>query len=303
MTRDKKDVMIEYMGMMYGQGVPESTGLKKKGLGLMCIQRPLVAIMGPLMFLAAGFLALEGVPPLSDMVWAFIAIYALSAAEHTIDDFIDKKIDKKKWPNRPLPTGILSRRGAGALAIFLAALGIVISFFVFNWQLVVVEFIALGLGTAYPFLRDRIGYLVLGPIPPLIAVGGWVAYSPETLFTSPVPWILYFIFLTWQAFHILTLPWAITQAKTFIIKPRPKTVVKISVFFSVITLLLTLYLSIHIPNTIILITVMIILSLLFWMTAVPLIKEPTSTEKSYRAVMVATNYNVMMCIAIMFAAI
>ncbi len=297
---DNESMIVQYMGMMYGQGIPKSSGLKKKILGLMCLQRPFVAIMGPFMFFAAAFLALGGMPPLAELIWAFIAVYSLSAAEHTIDDYIDREIDRKKWPHRPLPTGAISRTQARALAFFLSGLGIVISFFIFNWQLVVVEFIALGLGTAYPFLRDRIGYLVLGPIPPLIAIGGWVAYSPDTLFTSPVPWILYLVFFAWQAFHILTLPWALTVVKTFIVKPKPRMVAKISVLFSVITLLFTLFLSFYIPNAIMFITVMFIISVLFWASAVPLIKEPTSTEKSYRAVMVATNYNIVMCITLMF---
>ncbi|UCF08010.1 MAG: UbiA prenyltransferase family protein [Thermoplasmata archaeon] len=300
---NKRENLIEYMGMLYGQGVPKVKDSRKKALGFVCLQRPLVAIMGPLMFFAAAFIALGRVPPLGDILWGFIAVYALTSAEHTIDDFIDKEIDKKKWPTRPLPTETISRRGGGMFAISLAALGIIISYIVFNQQLVIVEFVALGLGTAYPFLRDRLGYLVLGPIPPLIGIGGWVAYTPDTLLTSPVPWILYLIFFTWQAFHILTLPWALTRIKTFIIKPKPGTVAKISVVFSVITLILALYLSFFIPNAIMFVSVMIIISMLFWTTAVPLIKEPTKTENSYRAVMVATNYNVIMCIALMFAAI
>jgi 4-hydroxybenzoate polyprenyltransferase len=299
-TMDSNNTMVQYMGMMYGQGIPESTGIKKKVLGLVCLQRPMVAIMGPFMFFAAAFLALGEMPPFSELTFAFIAVYLLSAAEHTTDDFIDKKIDKKKWPNRPLPTETISRTKGGLFAIFQAGLGIIISYIVFNWQLVLVEFIALGLGTAYPFLRDRVGYLVLSPIPALIGIGGWVAYSPGTLFTSPVPWILYLIFFAWQAFHILTLPWALTVMKTFIVKPKPETVAKISVLFSVITLLFALFLSLYISKATIFIAVMIIISLLFWASAIPLVREPTSIQKSYRAVMVATNYNIIMCIAIMF---
>jgi 4-hydroxybenzoate polyprenyltransferase len=292
---------MKLIGFLYGMAAPSGKSIKNKLLGLICLQRPLVAIMGPLMFLTGAFLALGKVPPLDSALLGFIAVYSLTSAEHTIDDFIDKDIDKKKWPTRPLPTETISRRGASVYAISLATFGLVLSFIVFNWQLVVVELIALGLGTLYPFLRDRIGYLSLPAIPALIGIGGWVAFSPDTLFTSPVPWILYLVFASWQAFHILTLPWALTVNKTFIVRPKPRTVAEISVIFSVFTLLLAVLLSFFLSATLIFITVMIIISIIYWLSAVPLVKEPTKPQNSQRAVLVATNYNVVMCVALMFA--
>lgn len=301
--KNKNEKLVEVMTLLYGGGIPKGKNKKNKILGLISLQRPLVAIMGPLMFFAGAFLALGRIPSFESIIIGSIAIYALTSAEHTIDDFIDKEIDRKKWPDRPLPTETISRKTGGIYAVFLATIGIVLSFIFFTWQLVVVELIALGLGTLYPFLRDRIGYLVLMGIPPLIGIGGWVAYSPNTLFTSPVPWILYLVFATWQAFHILTLPWALTVTKTFLVKPKPRIVAEISVIFSIITLLSAIYLSFYLEATWIFVIVMIIISIFFWMSSVPLIKEPAKPENSQRALMVATNYNIVMCIFIMYAAI
>ncbi len=295
--------IIKIMGILYGQGIPKGTSFKNKLLGFICLQRPAIAIMGPLMFLAAGFLALGKLPSLDTIILGFIAVYALSAAEHTVDDTIDKEIDKKKWPERPLPTETISRKNAALYAILLASFGIVLSYLVFNWQLVVVELFALGLGTIYPFLRDRIGYLILSPIPALIGIGGWVAYSPDTLFTSPIPWILYLVYASWQAFHILTLPWAINVAKIFIGRPKPKGVVLSSVVFSAITLIFALYLSLFIPNTLIFVIVMIAISVIFWLSIVPLVKDPANTMKSLKVVMVATNYNIVMCAVLMWVVV
>ncbi len=293
--------IVKILGILYGQGVPKGSSLKNKFLGLICLQRPLIAIMGPLMFFAGAFLAIEKVPSLESIVWGFIAVYALASAEHTIDDTIDKEVDKKKWPDRPLPTETISRRGGAIYAILLATFGVVLSYIIFNWQLVVVELIALGLGTLYPFLRDRIGYLVLPGIPALIGIGGWVAYSPETLFTSPLPWILYLVFASWQAFHILTLPWALNVAKIFIVRPRPRIVAYISVIFSLITLLLAIILSFYISKALIFIIAMIAISVIFWLSAIPMIKEPSNLQNSLKAVMVATNYNIVMCAVLMYA--
>ena len=300
-ANEKQKGPNEIMGLMYGQCVPQSSGLKKKALGLICLQRPLVAIMGPLMFLAAAFLALGRAPPASEVMLGFIAVYSLTSAEHTIDDYIDKVIDKKKWPRRPLPTGTISRGGAGIYAICMATFGFALSYILFNWQLLAVEVLALGLGILYPFGRDKIGYLVLSPIPALIGIGGWVAYSPDTLFTSPVPWFLFLVFTGWQAFHILTLPWALTVAKTLFVRPQPRTVARLSVILSLVTLVLALYLSLFLSKTLIFATIMILLSLAFLASAAPLIRKPTNPAIAGRAVMVATNYNVIMCLALMYS--
>ncbi len=300
----KKNRKVEtIMQILYGGGIPQGTGLKNKVLALICLQRPLVAIMGPLMFFAGAALAIRGLPSWEPFLLGFMAVYMLTSAEHTIDDLIDKEIDRVKWPSRPLPSEIISRRAGGIFALLLASLGVLISYLVFNWQLVFVELVALGLGTAYPFLRDRIGYLVLPGIPALIGIGGWIAYSPQTLLTSPIPWILYLIFASWQAFHILTLPWALTKAKIFIVRPKPKTVAEISLIFSVITLVFTIFLSLYIKNALIFIITMIVISILFWVTTIPLIREPFKIENSHKAVIVATNYNVIMCVVLMITMI
>jgi 4-hydroxybenzoate polyprenyltransferase len=284
------------MGILYGMGIPKGSGWKNKLLGFVCMQRPAIAVMGPLMFFAAASLAIGKIPSWEELLFGSIAVYLLTASEHFIDDTIDIEIDKVKWPTRPLPSEVLTRKTGGLYAISLAAMGIILSYILFNWQVVAVELFALGLGTVYPFLRDRLGYLILAPIPPLIGVGGWVAYSPDTLFSSPVPWILYLIFAFWQAFHILTLPYAINVAKTLIVRPKPRTIVILSVLLSVITLGLIVYLSYFIENSLIFLTVMAVMSIVFWISMIPLISEPSNMQSSLIATMVATDYNIAMCL-------
>jgi 4-hydroxybenzoate polyprenyltransferase len=303
MTLEIAGNMMSSMGVIYGMGIPQGEGLKNKILAFICMQRPAIAIMGPLMFFAAAILAIGRIPPIEDIIFGSVAVYMLSAAEHSIDDTIDMEIDKVKWPTRPLPSGVLQRRTGDIYAISMASIGVLISYITFNWQLVAVELIALGLGTLYPFMRNKVGYLVLAPIPPLIAVGGWIAYTPDTLFTSPLPWILYVIFFLWQAFHILTLPWAINVAKTFIVRPEPRNIVYLSVVFSVLTLVSTIYLSTFIAGSWIFVITMIILSIIFWMIMVPLIREPSNLQNSLMATMVATNYNIVMCAVLIWVVI
>ena len=55
------------------------------------------------MFFAAAVLAIGRIPSLEELILGSVALYLLSAAEHSIDDTIDMEIDKLKWPTRPLP--------------------------------------------------------------------------------------------------------------------------------------------------------------------------------------------------------
>ena len=232
-------------GILQGTWAPSKKNLVNIVLGYISLQRFFVAIMGPLMFLSGMFLALKAIPSTTQLIIGFISVYLLTATEHTIDDFIDIERDRKKWPDRALPNGIISRNHAGLYAIIMAVTGIVLSYIFFNWQLVVVEILALSLGSAYPLLRDKIGYLTLPPVPALIGIGGWVSVRPETLFTSPVPWILYLVFVGWQSFHILAMPWAIKYEKLLFVKFSPKNTAIMSVLFSIITFIFILFLFIE----------------------------------------------------------
>jgi heme O synthase-like polyprenyltransferase len=63
---------------------------------------------------------------------------------------------------------------------------------------------AIILGSLYSsILRDKVGYLSLPPIEGLIFLCGWACFSPQTVFTSVLPWYLYLLGLVWQSGHIM----------------------------------------------------------------------------------------------------
>ena len=133
-----KNPVTNIEGLLQGTWAPSKKNLTNITLGYFSLQRFLVAIMGPLMFLSGMFLALKAIPSATQIVVGFIAVYLLTAAEHTIDDFIDIERDKIKWPDRALPNGLISWSHAGVYAISMASIGIVLSFiffiFVFEQQ-------------------------------------------------------------------------------------------------------------------------------------------------------------------------
>ncbi len=290
-------------GLLSGSWAPSEKNQKNVILGFVSLQRVFVALMGPLMFLAGMTLALQSIPSFIQIVVGFIAVYLLTAAEHTIDDYIDIERDKVKWPHRALPTGLISRLHAGLYAIILASIGVVLSYIFFNWQVVIIECIALGLGTAYPYLRDHIGYLSLPPVPALIGIAGWVSISPETLFTSITPWILYLVFVCWQSFHILSMPWAIKHQKSFLVKLTPKNTVRLSVLFSIITFFFTYFLYLQVGFNILYLIVILLLSSFFWHAAYKMIKTPLDDTIVFKAFKAATTYNIFLCLAIMIFSI
>ena len=290
-------------GLLQGTWAPSKKNIKNSILGYFSLQRFLVAIMGPFMFLSGMFLALKAIPSATQIIVGFIAVYLLTAAEHTIDDFIDIERDKIKWPDRALPNGLIPRSHAGVYAISMASIGIVLSYFFFNWQLVIIELVALCLGTAYPLLRDRIGYLTLPPVPALIGVAGWVSVSPETLFASSVPWILYLVFVGWQSFHILAMPWAIKYEKILFVKLSPRNTAMLSFLFSVLTFILVLFLFFEVEFHVIFLLLILLFSALFWSAAYSMVKTPLNDKKVFRVFKIATGYNIFLCIIIAFFSI
>ena len=224
-------------------------GLKEKASGFLSLVRPLFFILTPINAASASVLSLEGFPPLSNCILGFIAVAFASCAVNVFNDYTDRERDKTLWPDR----AILSGRVRPGEALFIVVLSLVISlsiaWWVFNPMTFFILLLALASGVIYSvYLRDKAGYLSLPPIVGLIYLGGWAAFSPETLFTNIVPWYLYILGVVWQAGHIMIYyPLHIphekpsTHLKTppaLFFTPSPEDAVKIGISFSIITLIL-----------------------------------------------------------------
>jgi 4-hydroxybenzoate polyprenyltransferase len=288
---------------MTGTWAPSKRTGKNILVGFISLQRPTIALMGPLMFLAGMFLAMGSVPSLEILLLSFIAVYLLTAAEHTIDDCIDKEIDKTKWPERALPKELIPRWQAGVYAILMAISGMLLSYYLFNWQLVQIEILALLLGTAYPYMRNALGYLVLIPIPALIGIGGWVAVSPGIHLTSNVPWLLYLFFVSWQGFHILATPWAIRVQEAFIVKPSPRNTAILSVAFSFAALIFGILLYWEAGLHFLFLPILVAFHAMYIVKGAAMIADPLNDGKVFAAFGAATGYNILLCIIICIFAV
>ena len=190
--------------MGYGAITKSEYSFWDRLLGFFIISRPIFFILTPLNAASAAVLALKAFPTLSQCLLGFFTVAFAGGAVNIFNDYIDRKRDKYIWYNRPIPSGRVKPGQALIQVILYAGISFSIAWFVFNPLTFVILLLAVGLGFLYSFyLRDNLGYLSLPPIVGLIYLGGWAAYSPETLFTSFLPWYLFILGAVWQAAHIM----------------------------------------------------------------------------------------------------
>jgi 4-hydroxybenzoate polyprenyltransferase len=190
--------------MGQGNEVKPHYNVTDRMAGVLDITRPILSTMGALGVGAAAALANGGFPSWQKCVIGVIAALLAFAGIHSFNDFADRRRDVVCWPGRPLPSKRLSTWQGLSIALGSYAIALIIVWFGFNPTCFWVSAAAIALGCIYSgYLRDRVGYLVLPPIEGTLWLCGWAAFSPDTLFTSWAPWILWAFSATWQAGHIM----------------------------------------------------------------------------------------------------
>ena len=87
-----------------------------------------------------------------------IAGFLGGTAASMTNDIIDMERDKRKWPLKPLATGLISRSEAELYTVILTRLALVKAALVFNWLFTTLVLLALGLSYLYArYTRDNIG--------------------------------------------------------------------------------------------------------------------------------------------------
>jgi 4-hydroxybenzoate polyprenyltransferase len=247
-------IMQRWMGQ--GNVIKPSYNIRDRLAGVLDITRPILSTMGALGVGAGAALAYGGFPAWHECLIGVIAALLAFAGIHSFNDFVDRRRDVVCWPGRPIPS---QRLGAPqtlffALATFAAAL--IIVWFTFNPVCFIVSCFAVGLGCLYSsYLRDRVGYLALPPIQSLGWLCGWAAFSPDTLFSSWAPWVLWSFSAAWQAGHIMIYSplhpiqhvkgTKLTQVPAFIKRTSPKTAAILGFLFLCLAVILSIYLGLY----------------------------------------------------------
>jgi len=238
--------------MGQGNTVKESYTGREKAAGFINITRPILTIMGALGVGAAAALAFGGFPSWDKCLVGFIAALLAFSGIHSFNDYADSRRDVACWPGRPVPSRRLTSRQALVVALTTYIASLIIVWFFFNTTCFVVSLISIVMGSLYSaYLRDRVGYLVLPFIEGSLWLCGWTAFSPETLFTSWVPWTLYLFSAAWQAGHIMIYSplhpirhvkgAKLTQVPAFFVTTSPQTAIILGVSFLIVSIGLAIF--------------------------------------------------------------
>lgn len=95
--------------------------------GFFSLTRPINSIVAGLAAIVAYLIATGSLIPETLFLFAVVAL--VTAAGNTINDFFDAEIDAINRPDRPIPSGAVSRRSAWGFAVTLFLAGILLSFF------------------------------------------------------------------------------------------------------------------------------------------------------------------------------
>jgi 4-hydroxybenzoate polyprenyltransferase len=185
------DENVTVPDVLFGQAAPIERTFVNKFIGFVAMQRLMICFM--ILPIAAAPYALAGGQVDAQLVLFLLVAFLVIIATNIINDLTGIERDKKKWPLRPLPTGLLSPRLMTAYVLILSVVALAIAGVVFNWVFMVGVFLLIAFATTYAtYSRDKIGHLTaVLPIAPIPAVA-WSAASPGTVFT-PLPWLLVLI--------------------------------------------------------------------------------------------------------------
>jgi 4-hydroxybenzoate polyprenyltransferase len=118
---------------------------------------------------AAAVATAAALPGLSQLGWLLLATTGLYAGGVVLNDVCDARIDAVERPERPIPSGVVSRRAAGLFAALLLSLGVLAAWQVSSTSGYVAAAVALAV-----VLYDGVGkhHALIGPLNMALCRGG-----------------------------------------------------------------------------------------------------------------------------------
>jgi|GEM_PF-1338009 len=290
-------------GLMGHGGIPlkERYSMIERVYSYLEITRPFLLLMAPPLAGAGAILANGKMPHLLYVMLGALAAVLATAGIHTFNDWKDRKRDVEAWPDRPIPTSRIHPVTALVYALALMAASLVIVWLSFNPIAAIILAVGIVLGVVYTlFLRDAIGYLSLPFIIAVFPVGGWAAFSPDTLFTSPVPWMLGFTAIVWQCAHIMVHSPShpikvddgrlVTEKKAFLFYPSPSLAAWMGLYFTIALLLVSVALFFLVDLGWFYLVIAMPMGGVALLSTIALVRDPTDKERSMGAFNIASTY-------------
>ena len=116
------------------------------------------AIMGIVGVIVAAFMAAgtDIISHWSDLILSVVIVFTFIAGGNSLNDYIDADIDRTAHPDRPIPSGRMTRKQARDIGLFMLALSVMASMFTFDTSCTVIVLIAVALIISYEmFLKQR----------------------------------------------------------------------------------------------------------------------------------------------------
>jgi 4-hydroxybenzoate polyprenyltransferase len=266
-----------------------------KLLGFLTLVPPIFLLLTPINASGAVVLSISGYPPWDKAIIGLITVALAGWGINALNHYLDRERDKVIWPQRAIPVGRVKASTALASVVIALVCALLLSWFFFNPTNFFILLLAIILGAFYStYLRDKVGYLSLPPIVGLISLGGWSAFSPETLFTSWLPWFLYLLHLVWQAGHIMIyyplhiIPGVTDKRKmktppAFFFVPSAKTAVGIGIGFVCLTFVMSIILPIFASLGYLYLAIVLVTGIYGLSAGVIFLRDTSNTKKGLRA--------------------
>jgi 4-hydroxybenzoate polyprenyltransferase len=182
----------------------DNYNFKEHLTGYMTLARPLFLILTPLNAASAAILSIRSLPSWKLCLAGFFTGALAAAGVNIFNRYADRERDKTMWPQRSIPSGRVKAGWALIISIISYAAALALCWIFFNPTAFFILLAAIVLGSLYStHLRDKVGYLSLPPIEGLIFLCGWACLSPDTVFSTLLPWYLFLLGLVWQSAHII----------------------------------------------------------------------------------------------------
>lgn len=132
--------------------------LKTKVLGLMRLFRFELPFTAGVCVLLGQLLALKVFPTISEMLLGFLSVFLISAAALILNDYFDLETDKINSPERPLPSGMVTKQEVVILFCSVTILGWIAAYLI-NLQTFWVALFVWVVGFLYNWRLKKAGLL------------------------------------------------------------------------------------------------------------------------------------------------
>jgi 4-hydroxybenzoate polyprenyltransferase len=205
--------------VLSGIAAPAEHSFRNRIVGLIALQR--VGLCIAVLPFALGIAALAGAALNVELLPLIIIAFLGGTAASMTNDIIDMERDKRKWPLKPLATGLISRSEAVLYTVILAGVALAIAALVFNWVFTTLVLVSLGLSYFYArYTRDNVGYLTVIPVFACLPVAIWSAISLNTVLT-PLPWLIVIFGAAWTTAVQITHEGLDPAIPALVVRPGP----------------------------------------------------------------------------------